>query len=261
MSENNDTHRKDSVVPVLTGPAAAAVYGWDGYRDLDWPLLWCVQHSQSRPVKGVIRTRLPIQPRLIGNQLVAHPRIVLRHLNALSNDSAYWRPDGIKRTDRIELGLEHALRDKVVTLAELKGAGGTQNGAHYLRQLLLWRGDEPATESFGETRLLPILRETGRPVWRQVRIFESGRIKYRCDFVLGYLDRPRPTVVLPHHGLLVESDSLKYHNLIDDHQRQLTYNLLGYNWMSVMATQVEDSPRLVLASILAALERALRSAA
>ncbi len=67
---------------VLTGPAAAAQLGLDGFRDVAWPAMWCGPLT-CRPSPGLIRTRRWDEPLVVGELLVANPVLILRHLGCV----------------------------------------------------------------------------------------------------------------------------------------------------------------------------------
>ncbi len=242
----------------LTGPAAAAAHGWDGFRDLEWPLLWCAPATaDSSP--HVIRTRRWSSPEYRDGQCIASADLVLRHLLAplfgeiKQCDSIAWR-------DRVELALEHALRVGAVDVGLLSGKGGV--GANRdLVWLLARRFGEPSTESYAETRALQFFRWLGYWCWRQLCVCVNGRILQRVDFVIPFrqLRRlARPKLFLPHQGLIVEVDGRSVHeqNFEGDHRRQTNYDRLGYHWVSFTPTQIERSPQMVSAAIEGAFRRA-----
>ena len=63
----------------LTGPQAAAIYQLDGFRDHDWPLLWCAARKRHHE-PGVIRTEMFGTPEVRDGLLLAPVPVVLRHL-------------------------------------------------------------------------------------------------------------------------------------------------------------------------------------
>lgn len=239
----------------LTGPAAAAMYGLDGFRDADWPLQWCTPRSGSHR-RDAIRTRAWTAPTLIGDTAVAPLSLVLRHLGNFLDD---LKLDHLSPLERIELATEHALRSGLVTLDELRTRGSSGEGDVLLRAVLLRRGNEPPTESYAETRSDQVLRTLGFWCWRQLPLVGAS---HRVDFVLplnGRADRrrPRPLVFRPELGLIIEIDSKEFHaNAFErDHLRQSNYDRLGYRWVSFTPNQMERSPQLVTRTI----EGALRS--
>ncbi len=235
---------------VLTGPAAAALLGLDGFRDIGWSALACAPHS-VRVHPGVIRVRLWLEPLLVEDQLVAHPALVLRHLGEHAAELANQH-DGIDALDRIELALEHALRIGIVTLDDLGCRKSRAVGDTILRQVLDRREDEPPAESFAEVRAIQTLRSWGIRCWRQMPVVERGRMKHRVDLVIPYDQRrARPDRLRPADGLLLEIDSYEFHvgRFEEDHQRQTTYDLLGYRWTTVTPNQVRDSPQRVRRAI------------
>ncbi len=239
----------------LTGPAAAALYGLDGFRDTDWPLRWCTPRSGSHH-NDAVRSRRWKEPTLIGDTAVAPVSLVLRHLGNFPDD---LNIDHLDPLERIELGLEDALRLGLVTLEELRTRGSSGDGDLMLRAVLAQRGMEPPTESYAETRSDQVLRSLGFWCWRQLPLVGAN---HRVDFVLpvnGWVDRrrPRPLIFRPELGLIIEIDSKAFHaNAFEqDHLRQSNYDRLGYRWVSFTPNQMERSPLLVTRTI----EGALRS--
>lgn len=234
----------------LTGPHAAALLGLDGYRDQSWPVQWCAP-ANGTAVPGIIRTRRWSEPLVIADWPVAPPALVLRHLGATPH------VDDITPVERVELAVEHALREGLVHLGDLRGRGRGQPGDVLLREVLRLRGDEPPTGSYAETRALQLLRRHGwERLWRQVEIVDHQRLVHVVDFVVPYRLGPRkqrPAVFLPHHGLLVEVDGRGPHEpqFERDHRRQTTYDRMGYDWLSFTPNQFTHA----LATVLMALDR------
>jgi hypothetical protein len=237
----------------LTGPAAAALLKLDGFRDLDWPLQWCMPRSGSHR-HAVLRTRSWKEPTWIGETPVAPAGLVLRHLG---NDSDLLKVDHLTPLERVELAVEHALRLGLITVEDLRIRGSYEAGDVLLRTIAKQRGDEPPTESYAETRSDQVFRSLGYWCWRQLPIVGAN---HRVDFVLpanGRPDkrRPRPVIFRPELGLIIEIDSKEFHaNAFEqDHLRQANYDRLGYRWVSFTPNQIERSPQLVNRTIEGAL--------
>ncbi|MDH4148107.1 MAG: hypothetical protein OEY23_23365 [Acidimicrobiia bacterium] len=244
----------------LTGPQAAAIYGLDGYRDETWPARWCGPTS-GRAEPGVIRTRWWDEPVLVGEVLVAPVGLVLRHLG----DCTIELPDGVPATDRVELAVEHALRERLVTLEQLRfRGGGTAAGDRVLKAIVRRRGDEPPTESYAETRALQLFRSLGWRPWRQVDIVPAGRIVHRVDFVIPFPSASRrarrPDPFRPRDGLIVEIDGREVHEpqFERDHDRGSRYDALGYHWISLTPRQIDARRAEVESAIAGAMRRATR---
>ena len=237
----------------LTGPAAAALFGLDGFRDRVWPNLWCVPHGAD-PGHRIIRTRAWEDPIEVGGQLVCPPSLAIRHLNAYPDDLT-GVDDGICPRDRVELAVEHALRLGVAVSA---GRGGSMSGDRLLHEVLALRGDEPPTESYAETRAVQLLRSFGLDVWRQVPIMVSGRVRFRADLMIGYRAQRRPEVFRPDHGLLLEVDSREHHadNFDHDMDRNSNYSALAFHWIGIAPNHIERRPELVRRAVAGALRRA-----
>jgi hypothetical protein len=231
----------------LTGPAAAAMWKLDGFRDLAWPPLWC------SPINGassfdVVRTRLWEDPVEIDGISVAPISTVLRHLGSVGSRVLPGSHDSLGPHDLAELALEHALRLKYVDLATLLPHGGSQPGDVLLREVVARRPrGEPATESYAETRLIQRLRSIGIDApWRQVKVI-GATSSHRADCMVSYRLRRRPAVIRASMGFLVELDSREFHQnrFEEDHARELTYNDLGYRWLIFTPRQIEtDWPRV-----------------
>jgi hypothetical protein len=231
----------------LTGPAAAAVMQLDGFRDVDWAPVW-TSPSSCRAAPTLIRTRLWLEPSPVGEHLVAHPVLVLRHLgDGLANrhrltDKYDRLTDQITDLERVELAVEHALRLGLVTLDELRIRSSRLLGDQMLLRVLKLRGEEPPTESYAETRAVQVLRGWGLKCWRQMPIYEGGRLKHRVDLVIPFRQKMyRPKRLLPGMGLLLEVDSREFHEsrFEGDHARQSTYDMLGYDWITFTPNQLE----------------------
>jgi very-short-patch-repair endonuclease len=233
----------------MTGPAAAALRGLDGFRDETWLPLWCApHHASSEP--GIIRTR-HFDRHLIDGIPVAPVAVVLRHLHGL--------PDApIPAMDRVELAVEHAIRRGDVTLDDLAAArsGGAHPGDHLLRAVLRRRPDEPPTESYAETRFVQLARSAGISLWRQVEVVD-GRRRYRVDFVAPFRARRRPSCLTPADGILIEIDGREFHDtrFEEDYRRRTSFEAMSFRWLAFTPVQVEREPRRVVSvvrSVLAA---------
>jgi hypothetical protein len=245
---------------VLTGPAAAAQLGLDGFRDVAWPQLWCSPTS-CRPAPHLIRTRHWQAPVLIGDILVAHPVLVVRHLGCVLSPSEL-PVDGLSARDRIELAVEHVLRLGLVTASDLKVRSSRSVGDQLLVEVLRLRGNEPPSESYAETRAIQILRGWGITCWRQVWIYERGRRKHRVDLVIPFDQRAkRPELLTPDMGLLLEIDGREFHDgrFEEDHQRQTTYDLLGFWWTTFTPTQLEQQSARARSALETKLQRTRRN--
>ena len=240
----------------LTGPSAAALHQLDGFRDFIWPDLWCAPIS-SRPGDRIIRTRdWPATTRM-GDVEVCPLTTVLRHLNAVPSDLC--RPnDRIAPIDRVELAVEHAIRTGVDIRTRM---GARTPGDAMLHQVLRRRGNEPATESYAETRGVQLFRQWGITPWRQIPVLVNGRIRFRADFMLP-LDsrRKRPQVFRVTDGLIVEIDSKEHHeeNFLHDKMRGSTYDELAFNWIILTPNQIEHESKLVYRALRGAFRRAGR---
>jgi hypothetical protein len=180
--------------------------------------------------------------------------MVLRHLNVVPSD-LHGIDDKITSVDRVELAVEHALR-KGITLGSRRG--GRTSGDALLSEVVARRGDEPATESYAETRAVQLFRSWGITPWRQIPVRQNGRIVFRADFMLPFEPTGRPDLIRPSHGLLVEVDGREFHENEFEHDkhRGVTYDELGYHWSVVTPNQVERRPALVRRALEGAFRRA-----
>lgn len=240
----------------LTGPAAAALYGLDGFRDIEWQPTWCVPWScEVAPGDRTVRTRAWDTPQLVDEVPVCPIDLVMRHLNVFPNDLR-GRSDGLSPIDRVELALEHAARlgHKV-----LPASGGCMPGDVLLRDVMKRRGDGIPTESYAETRAVQVLRQWDIDPWRQIPITERGRISFRADFLIPFRPRRRrPDVIRACDGVLLEIDSREFHepSFERDHDRGSTYDALGFHWISLTPRQIEQHPAKVRKVIDGAFRRA-----
>jgi very-short-patch-repair endonuclease len=242
------THRRIA----MTGPYAAAVYGLDGFKDIDWPQLWCA------PIGGesgerVVRTRRWETPVEVADVRLCPIETVVRHLNAVPRDLV-GVSDGLAPLDRIELAVEHALRNG----ANVRAARGRAPGDKMLKAVLQRRGNVVPTESYAETRAVQLLRTWDVVPWRQIPILRRGRIEFRADFMIPFRRQRRPEAIQASMGLLVEVDSREFHEgqFERDHRRGALYNELGYHWIVVTPNQIEYEQGLVRRSLAGALQRA-----
>ncbi len=226
----------------LTGAAAAALLGLDGFANQQFSPTWCTPFHSKRA--DTLHVRSFGTTTQVGEVTVADPRVVLRHLamEPLRQDHSDH--------ELVELALEHALRLGWVTVTDFALQGCRDRGAAVLRDVLRARPDEPPTESYAETRGVQQFRALGIDPWRQVPVFYKGRIRYRADFVLPFLPsgdrpwvrrRPCPNRLTRFHGLIAEIDSRQWHegSFERDHERQAFYDSLGLHWITLTPNQVE----------------------
>lgn len=244
--------------PLLTGPAAAALLGLDGFREVVWPPMWLQPHTASA-VRGIIRVRTkePLVPAVLSGTKVAPVALVLTHLAHTPETLHVDR--NMTAHDRVEYALEHALRLGLVTLADLQSLRSTMPGARIIRELIDLRGSEPPTESYAETTGVQVLRELGYRPWRQVPVRGLAGERHRIDFVLAFQPNARRPILLgPGDGLGVEIDSREFHEgaFERDHARQSVYDALGLHWITLTPNQLKR-PKQVRRAIDGAMSRAL----
>ena len=252
--------RADSPPAVFTGPFAAKILGLDGFRDVDWPITACQPVARAAE-PTIVRTRRWYPSSEVDGVPVAHPALVLRHLG---NDEHVLRNavvvEGIEPLDRIEFATEHVLRDRSATVRQIRVPGSRSDGDRLLHAVLDRREDTPPTESFAETEAVQLFRSFGLKPWRQMQVVsDSGRYLHRADLVLPFRPCPRPHLLLPHHGVLVEIDGRAFHEgtFEKDHERQTTYDRLGFHWLAFTANQIAHDQKNVRLAIEAAFLRAL----
>ncbi len=243
--------------PLLTGPAAAALLGLDGFRDHVWAPMWLQPHTASA-VPGVIRVRTekPLVPVVVSGTRIAPVALILKHL--AHRPEVLHADRNVSARDRVEYALEHALRLGLVRLSDLQSLRSTMPGARIIRELLVLRGAEPPTESYAETTAVQILRQLGHKPWRQVPILGLAGERHRIDFVLAFQPKARRPILLgPDDGLGVEIDSREFHEgaFEADHARQSVYDALGLHWITLTPNQLKR-PKQVERSIDGAMARA-----
>lgn len=242
----------------LTGPAAAAEHGLDGFRDLVWPQRWAAP-VPSEIVPGVRRTRLWVGgTQHDGGPLIAGIPLVCRHLNGNPEDLLNL-PDGIAPRDRVELAVEHARRMGFHIRA---ASGGGFSGDKMLREVLALAGSEPPTESYAETSAVQRFRGWGMRPWRQCVIRVAGR-NIRVDFGFSLGLSKRPTVFRPSNVLLCDLDSEQFHrdNFEADRERWAALDRAGFRHLSVTPRQLTHNPNAVrvrIEQLLADLRRTRR---
>jgi hypothetical protein len=237
---------------VLTGPAAAALYRLDGFRDIIWP------HRYATPYNGhgghhILRTRHWQPPKLVDGELLAALPIVLRHLNAFPQDLEGC-VDGISAQDRVELAAEHVRRlgPKITIPHNAQGPGD-----QLLRRVRKLSGVEPPTESYAETRSLQWYRTVGLQPWRQIAITINGK-KYRIDFGFSLGVRHRPIRVRPNHMLFCELNSKEFHEGMfeQDSEKRNALDRAGFHHIGLTPNQITHHPEKALATIHGAIRRA-----
>ncbi len=259
--------RADAPPPAFTGPFAARILGLDGFRDLEWPIAAC-QPMAREAEPNIIRVRTWHPSSEVEGVPVAHPALVLRHLGVDERVLKHAASvDGIKPLDRIEFATEHLLREGLATIEQMRLRGSRSDGDRLLHAVLDRREDTPPTESYAETDAVQLFRSFGHRPWRQMHVVsETGRYLHRTDFVLPFRRQPKPVLLLPHHGVLVEIYGRAFHEATfeEDHARQTTYDRLGFHWLTFTANQIahdRKNVRLAIESVMAKAQRQSRRAA
>jgi hypothetical protein len=249
-----------TVPPVaLTGPAAAHLYGLDGFRDLIWPHSYATPYG-ARGGNNVIRTRHWIEPQVLKGELVVPMLTVLRHLNAFP-EFLQNQPDGISPQNRVELAVEHARRlGTRVDLAKDIPRGSRSPGDALLRDIRKLSGNEPPTESYAETIALQWFRHVGYKPFRQLEIRIGGKT-YRVDFAISLGPMRRPRIPRPEELLLCDLDSRGFHNhtLEADTARRNAFARAQFHHVELMPSEIRDMPQRALATLEGAIRRTGRS--
>ncbi len=244
------THRTHPIV--LTGPAAAALHGLDGFVETIWPLRYACS-SQGSGGSGVLTTRHWVDPVWFEDQPVAAVPLLLRHLNAFPEDLESY-DDGMRPIDRVELAVEHARRlGHFVTVPRSSRGPGDQ----MLRTVRRLSGSEPPTESYAETNVLQWSRSVGLCPWRQVEVKIGGR-RFRVDFGFPLQGGRRPLVVRPSDVLLCEVDSRTFHQdrFEQDYERRNAFDRAGFHHIELTPNEVSRHPQRAFASLTGALRKA-----
>jgi very-short-patch-repair endonuclease len=236
----------------LTGPAAAAIHGLDGFRDL------LFKHRYASPYNahggsGIIRTRHWQTPQEKHGELLATIPIVLRHLNAFPDDLC-GLTDGVSAQDRVELATEHARRlGHVVTVPFNSQASGDQ----MLRIVRRLSGNEPHTDSYAETRSLQWFRTQNLHPWRQLQMSIGGK-RYRIDFGFSLGPRFRPLRIRPSDLLICHIDGREFHEgtFELDYRKRNAFDRAGFHHIELTPNEIAHHPQRALATIMGAIRRA-----
>ncbi len=117
----------------------------------------------------------------------------------------------------------------------------TRRGVRRLRTLLNQRGGPRRTRSWGERRLLSLIREAGLPVPLTNRVLNGHQVD----------------ALWPQHRLVVEVDGYEFHGDRDsfenDRARDAAHVAAGYRVIRFTATQLAEQPLVVITQLAAAL--------
>jgi very-short-patch-repair endonuclease len=146
--------------------------------------------------------------------------------------------------------LANALAAPLVTKRQLDRAIAehpTQPGVTRLHRILHQPGGPRRTRSWGERRLLALVRQAGLPVPMTNRLLNG----YQVD------------AVWPDHRLVVEIDGYEFHGgrraFETDRKRDAAHVAAGYRVIRFTADQLEHEPLIVIGQLSAALALALAS--
>ncbi len=239
---------------LLTGCAAARLLGLDGADLLDPSPIYAVPHSWG-PAPDRIRTRRLGGGFEIDGVLIANTSTIARHLGRGLGPTPRWLDDETPLTplEVVELAVEHLLRRRFIVNAPRQGK--YTDGDFLLRQVLHQRGSLPPTESYAETRLVQILRSRGFPVlWRQITVHDGEPNPKRADFLLPFdPEAIQPNRWSPEDGILLEVESWQFHSSKDDVRRDRIrhnrYQLAGFRWLEILASDIERRPDSVVEQI------------
>lgn len=111
-----------------------------------------------------------------------------------------------------------------------------------LVQVLVRRGDAPASDSDFEVRLLQVLRDGGLPApVRQQHFYDDDGFIARVDFVY------------PIARVIIEADSYRHHggrqDWEDDNDRRARLTALGYRIIPITWRMVNDRPAEVCSRV------------
>lgn len=244
---------------VLVGPGAAGLLGWDGFTPED-PSYWLVPHDAGTSRPGVIRSRLWLPRTAAANpERVAVPHLVLAFLLEGLEPLPRWPGDTspISISERFELGFESYLRaGNPMPSAAIRGTPSLR----LARALFAARGpDEPPTESFLETRTIQLLRRFGyRRVFRQVHLYDRGRIVNRIDLVVPFDPKAkRPDRFVAACGVPIEADGRAHHGdtFEKDRLRNNNVTAAGSGVLVVTAAMVERQQSLLQRQLRAVIGR------
>lgn len=240
---------------VLTGAAGAALRNLDGW-EAPVPIEVNVPRRSGRRRSGVHRRKAVGDTVQLDGLPVASIEQTLLELGIdLSRRRLCFgmrRGGWLSPADQVELAVESALRRPLVSearLLEMTALAPRQRpGVAVLAEVLGRRPpDQPATESYLETRCVQVLRDAGLPTGqRQVRIADDlGRFVGRVDFQLA----PR---------VLLEVDGRAFHGgerHEEDRRRWTALSSLGYGLAVFTWQDIEFQPRLVTGRVSDLLER------
>jgi hypothetical protein len=178
----------DGSSALVTGQAAAALYGLDGF-DPGVSIAVQVARSTTAAHPGARRLRLLEPPEQVLGVWCTSPGETLLGLGAdlASRPGCAAARRALPAVDLVELALEAALRRELATpsgLADLAAAAdGKRPGRDVLLEALARRPDQPPTESYLETRVVQVLRDAGLPSFdRQVELADDEGPIGRVDF-------------------------------------------------------------------------------
>jgi very-short-patch-repair endonuclease len=235
---------------VLTGQAAAALSGFDGFEP-GVPIAVQVAPSTAVARPRARRLRRLEPPERVSGIWCTSPGETLLGLAAdlrpRPGCSAASRR--LPAVDLVELAVEPALRNGLVTidgLAELCArADAKRPGRAVLLDVLDRRPDQPPTESYLETRLVQLLRDAGLPTFdRQVELRDEEGPIGRVDFTLA--------------SVVVEAVGRQWHleTFGPDHRRYARLAAAGHVLLPVTFEDAEARPTHVVRAVTRALARA-----
>ncbi len=245
---------------LLTGTAAAKQLKLDGSDLLDPRPMFAVPHSWS-PAPNRRRTRRLGPGFQVDGIQVAHSSTIARHLGIGLGLTPRWKDDlqPLTPAEVVELAVESLLRRQLIV--DLPGSGKNLQGDAILRQVLLIRGNQPATGSYSETRFVQTMRSRGFPaMWRQVKIFVGEDGSKRADFLVPFDEKLRRKLrATPDDGVLVEVDGREFHSKNDDflrdRQRHNHYQLAGFRWLEFPASDIDRNPDRVASQLRELMDR------
>jgi hypothetical protein len=229
---------------VITGEAAAALHGLDGFDPGCVPVTIAVGHRSSSHTAP--RRRLLLAPQRFGTVAVTAVDETLLGLGAVARPRPGCRAatEVLGAVDLVELAVESALRSRLVTpssLADVIDVAGTRPGRRALAAVLARRGQHVPTGSYLETRCVQVLRACGLDDFeRQVDLHDTegwiGRVDFHRD------------------GVVIEVVGKKWHEprVDPDSHRYTRLCAAGYRPLLFTFTDIEHRPEHVIRATRAA---------
>lgn len=223
----------------LAGVSAAQVWRLD------------VDPATSVSLKTTRRLDIPAPWVRIHRVSAPFPRIKVDGLWVTKLEATLLDLGSILDEESLEDALESALRRSLTSFTKLQAfieveCARGRRGCRSMRNVMVQRGDIPATESRFETRFNRLLRRAGLPLpQRQVEIRDGGRFIARVDFAY-----PTQKVVIEADGWLYHSGRKPSHR---DGSKGNDLGLLGWIVLRFTTEDLRDRPDEVIEMVREAL--------